>query len=67
MWAHFHRCGRIKGCGRPYEPLPLDLDARGNLLVSKICMKLVVYSSRTRGFDGWIFVVSTINSVCLIS
>jgi hypothetical protein len=25
---------------------------RGTLLVSKMCMKLVVYSSRTRGFDG---------------
>jgi hypothetical protein len=25
-------------------------------------MKLVVYSSRTRGFDGQIFVVRTVNS-----
>jgi hypothetical protein len=28
----------------------------GTLLVSKISMKLVVYASRTRGFDGRIFV-----------
>jgi hypothetical protein len=34
---------------------------RGTLLVSKMCMKLVVYSSRTRGFDGHIFVVRTVN------
>jgi hypothetical protein len=34
---------------------------RGTLLVPKICMKLVVYSSRTRGFDGQIFVVRTFN------
>jgi hypothetical protein len=26
-------------------------------------MKLVVYSSRTRGFDGWIFVVRTVNKL----
>jgi hypothetical protein len=35
---------------------------RGTLLVSKICMKLV-YSSRTRGFDGRIFVVRTVNKL----
>jgi hypothetical protein len=34
---------------------------RGTLLVSKMCMKLVVYASRTRGFDGQIFVVRTVN------
>jgi hypothetical protein len=34
---------------------------RGTLFVSKMCMKLVVYSSRTRGFDGRIFVVRTVN------
>jgi hypothetical protein len=34
---------------------------RGTLLVPKMCMKLVVYSSRTWGFDGWNFVVRTIN------
>jgi hypothetical protein len=26
-------------------------------------MKLLVYSSRTRGFDGWIFVVRTVNKL----
>jgi hypothetical protein len=35
---------------------------RGTLLVSKVCMKLVVYSSRTRGFDGRIFIVRTVNT-----
>jgi hypothetical protein len=34
---------------------------RGTLLLLKMCMKLVVYSSRTRGFDGRIFVVRTAN------
>jgi hypothetical protein len=36
---------------------------RGTLLVSKMCMKLVVYSSRTRGFDDRIFVVRTVNKL----
>jgi hypothetical protein len=36
---------------------------RGTLLVSKMCMKLVVYSSRTGGFDGRIFVVRTVNKL----
>jgi hypothetical protein len=36
---------------------------RGTLSVSKICMKLVVYSFRTRGFDGRIFVVRTVNKL----
>jgi hypothetical protein len=35
----------------------------GTLLVQKMCMKLVVYSSRTRGFDGRIFVVRTVNKL----
>jgi hypothetical protein len=35
----------------------------GTLLVSKMCMKLVVYSSQTRGFDGRIFVVRTVNKL----
>jgi hypothetical protein len=29
VWAHFHRCGWIKGCSRPYDPPSLDLDAPG--------------------------------------
>jgi hypothetical protein len=35
----------------------------GTLLVPKMCMKLVIYSSWTRGFDSWIFIVKTVNSV----
>jgi hypothetical protein len=35
----------------------------GTLLVLKMCMKLVIYSSRTRGFDGQIFVVRTVNKL----
>jgi hypothetical protein len=35
----------------------------GTLLVPKICIKLVVYASRTRGFDGRIFVVRTVNKL----
>jgi hypothetical protein len=38
---------------------------RGTLLVTKMCMKLVVYSSRTRGFDGRNIVVRTINKLPL--
>jgi hypothetical protein len=34
----------------------------GTLFVSKVCMKLVVYSSRTRGFDSRNFVVRTVNN-----
>jgi hypothetical protein len=34
----------------------------GTLLVPKMCMKLVVYSSRTRGFDSRNFVVRTVNT-----
>jgi hypothetical protein len=30
-----------------------------------MCMKFVVYSSRTRGFDGRIFVVRTVNSTLM--
>jgi hypothetical protein len=37
----------------------------GTLLVSKMCTKLVVYSSQTRGFDSRIFVVRTVNNVVL--
>jgi hypothetical protein len=36
---------------------------RGILLVLKMCMKLVVYASRTWGFDGRIFVVRTVNKL----
>jgi hypothetical protein len=32
------------------------------LLVLKMCMKLFIYSSRTRGFDGRFFVVRTVNT-----
>jgi hypothetical protein len=35
----------------------------GTLLVSKMCMKLVVYPSRTRGFDSQIFVVRTVKQL----
>jgi hypothetical protein len=35
---------------------------RGTLLLLKMCMKLVIYSSRTLGFDGRIFVVRTVNT-----
>jgi hypothetical protein len=35
----------------------------GTLFVQKMCMKLVVYASRTRGFDGRFFVVRTINKL----
>jgi hypothetical protein len=54
-WFHFPpKCVHIhKNCNT----------SRGTLLVSKMCMKLFVYSSQTRGFDGRIFVVRTINRV----
>jgi hypothetical protein len=54
-WLHFPpKCVPIhKNCNT----------TRGTLLVSKICMKLVAYSSRTRGFDGRIFVVMTVNKL----
>jgi hypothetical protein len=54
-WLHFPpKCVPIhKNCNT----------TRGTLLVSKICMKLAVYSSRTRGFDGRIFVVRTVNKL----
>jgi hypothetical protein len=39
----------------------------GTLLVSKMCMKLVAYSYQTRGFDGQIFVVRTVNRAQAIS
>jgi hypothetical protein len=35
---------------------------RGTLSVPKMCMKLVIYTSRTQGFDGRIFVVRTVNT-----
>jgi hypothetical protein len=35
---------------------------RGTLLVLKMCMNLAVYSSRTWGFDGRIFVVRNVNT-----
>jgi hypothetical protein len=40
---------------------------RGTLLVMKMCMKLVVYSSRTQGFDGQILVVRTVNTAAHVS
>jgi hypothetical protein len=54
-WLHFPpKCVPVhKNCNT----------TRGTLLVSKICVKLVVYSSRTRGFDGRIFVVRTVNKI----
>jgi hypothetical protein len=36
---------------------------RGTLLVIKMCTKLVVYSSHSRCFDGWIFVVRTVDKL----
>jgi hypothetical protein len=36
---------------------------RGTLLLPKMCMKLVVYSSQTRGFYSRIFVVWTVNKL----
>jgi hypothetical protein len=53
-----------------FEFLPKSVPAhenhkttRGTLLVLKMCMKFAVYSSRTRGYDGQIFVVRTINKL----
>jgi hypothetical protein len=36
---------------------------RVTLLVLNMCMKLAIYSSLTRGFDGRIFVVRTVNKL----
>jgi hypothetical protein len=70
--------GRATGQGRPclarvsrwfqflqkYVPAHENHNTtRGTLLVLKMCMKLVIYSSRTRGFDGRIFVVRTVNKL----
>jgi hypothetical protein len=73
------RCGRAGHawwCGRAYlvwhvgsfhpKCLPVHKNCNttcGTLLVSKMCMKLVVYSSRTQGFDGWNFVGRTVNKL----
>jgi hypothetical protein len=46
-------------CKPAYENLNTT---RGTLLVLRMCMKLVIFSSRTRGFDNRIFVVRTVNS-----
>jgi hypothetical protein len=35
----------------------------GTLLVLPMCMKLAIYSSETRGFDGRIFVLRTVNKL----
>jgi hypothetical protein len=43
-------------------PIFVYLPIKIALLVPKMCMKLVVYSSQTHGFDGQIFVVRTVNS-----
>jgi hypothetical protein len=46
----------------PFPPKKCNT-THGTSLVSKICMKLVVYSSWTRGFDSRIFVVRTVNKL----
>jgi hypothetical protein len=46
-------------CVPAYE---IHSTTHGTLLVLKMCMKLAIYSSRTRGFDGRIFVVRTVNT-----
>jgi hypothetical protein len=54
-WFHFpHKCVLVH---KNYNT------THGTLLVSKMCMKLVVYSSRTRGFDGRNFVVKIVNKL----
>jgi hypothetical protein len=49
-------------CVSAYE---IHNTTRETLLVLEMCMKLVIYSSRTRGFDGRIFVVRTVNTTSL--
>jgi hypothetical protein len=47
-------------CVHAYE---IHNTTHGTLLVLKMWMKLAVYSSRTWGFDGQIFVVRTVNKL----
>jgi hypothetical protein len=53
-------------CVHAYE---IHKKTHGTLLVLRMCIKLVIYSSRTRGFYGQNFVVRTVNTfvceVCL--
>jgi hypothetical protein len=64
-------CGRAwlvchVGSSPPPKFVPIHKSCnttRGTLLVLKMCMKLVVYSSQTQGFDGRNFVVRTVNTL----
>jgi hypothetical protein len=57
-------CGMlVKFCPKCVPAHKNHNTTRGTLLVSKMCMKLVVYASRTRGFDSRIFVVRTVNKL----
>jgi hypothetical protein len=57
-------CGTLVPFPPKYVPFHKNYNTtRGTLLVSKMCMKHVVYSSRTQGFDSRIFLVRTVSKL----